>query len=239
MTKLATLFLGLLTALGAGCDQHQNVGTNPDAGQESDGGVEHDAGGADMAAHPKRVFISSLTYDGDLKTAGGGQTGLEGGDKLCQHLADAAVLGGAWKAWLSDATTNAIDRITEGPWYILTYATTGFGPPFEVYETKAFNNKANLTTVPLSSIQNTEFGERVYARDGVIHVWTGTTGSATRATQTCTDWSSAASSDHGLIGEPASVAVAWTDSAQWEAANGSHPVPTPCSESLHLYCFEQ
>jgi hypothetical protein len=241
MTARATIFLGLLLALGGGCDQNQNVGMNPDAGQASDAGSQQgDLSTADMAPHPKRVFISSLTYNGDLKTAGGGQTGLEGGDKLCQHLAEAAALDGVWKAWLSDSTTNAIDRITEGPWYILTYAGLGTGfPVYETYETKAFNNKANLTTVPLSGIRITEFGQEVYSRTGFIYVWTGTTGSATKANDTCSNWSSSAASDHGLMGSPGDAYPVWTDEPAWQAANGSHSDPLPCDEPQHLYCFEQ
>jgi hypothetical protein len=184
------------------------------------------------------VFLSSLTYSGDLKTAGGGQTALDSADKLCQHLADAAVIGGVWKAWLSDSTTNAIDRITEGPWYLLTYAGA-FGNIEETYETRAFNNKANLTTVPLSAININEFGRSVSSSNGVLYVWTGTTGSATAGVETCSNWTSSAASDHGIMGTAGGTIVGWTDSPEWGTANGSPVYPLPCNESAHLYCFEQ
>src|SRR5690606_40551827 len=56
------------------------------------------------------VFITSNFYDGDLKTAGAGTTGLDGADKLCQLHADAASLAGTYRAWLSASTVDAIDR---------------------------------------------------------------------------------------------------------------------------------
>ena len=38
---------------------------------------------------PRTVFVTSeTTTNGDLKTAGGGADGLEGGDNLCQAAAD-------------------------------------------------------------------------------------------------------------------------------------------------------
>src|SRR5438046_1778963 len=35
----------------------------------------------------KRFFTSSATYAGDLKTAGGGASGLDGADQLCTKIA--------------------------------------------------------------------------------------------------------------------------------------------------------
>lgn len=53
----------------------------------------------------KRVFLTSTSYNGNLG-------GLSGADAKCQERADAASLGGNWKAWLSDASTSASGRIS-------------------------------------------------------------------------------------------------------------------------------
>jgi hypothetical protein len=220
-----------------GCDQPRSD-MNP--GDGGDSGTRDDAGGTDLAARPKRVFITSLTYSGDLKSAGAADTGLAGGDKICQHLADAATIGGSWKAWLSDATTDAIDRIDEGPWYLVTYATSGGGgPATETYELKAFNNKANLSTTPINAINITETGQKVTSSTGYIYAWTGTKSAGTKAAQTCTNWTSNAMSDHGLQGEVASAVGYWTDNPDGDPQAGS-PLPAfPCDSPEHLYCFEQ
>jgi hypothetical protein len=245
MTKNAIVSLGLLAALAAGCDQNQDVGNNVDAGQPTDAGndLAHAGPATDMAMADtdKRVFVSSLIYKGDLKTAGGGATGLEGGDKICQHLADAAVLGGTWKAWLSDANTNAIDRISEGPWHTFEFVRDSGGTITGVYINKVFNNKANMTTVPLASINMTEFGREVSSsgEGSITFVWTGTTGAATPAQETCANWTSSDASDEGIMGVPSSVAVAWTDDPEWGAAHGDQTAPRPCNEPHHIYCFEQ
>jgi hypothetical protein len=51
-----------------------------------------------------RTFVTSTLQ---LGTFGG----LAGGDAICQARADAATLGGTWRAWLSTSTVDARDRI--------------------------------------------------------------------------------------------------------------------------------
>jgi len=48
---------------------------------------------------PKKVFVSSQTYVGNLG-------GVAGADSLCQGLATAAGLTGTFKAFLSDSGVN-------------------------------------------------------------------------------------------------------------------------------------
>ncbi|TSC66687.1 MAG: hypothetical protein CEO21_126, partial [Microgenomates group bacterium Gr01-1014_80] len=57
------------------------------------------------SASYKRVFETSLTYDGNLG-------GLAGADSKCQTLADTSGRGGTWKAWLSDSATSVSSRFT-------------------------------------------------------------------------------------------------------------------------------
>ncbi|KKQ77905.1 hypothetical protein A3B42_02920 [Candidatus Daviesbacteria bacterium RIFCSPLOWO2_01_FULL_38_10] len=51
-----------------------------------------------------RVFITSTAYNGNLG-------GLSGADSKCQARADAANLGGTWKAWLSDDVSSSATRL--------------------------------------------------------------------------------------------------------------------------------
>jgi hypothetical protein len=53
----------------------------------------------------RTVFVTSTTYDGNLG-------GLAGADAKCQARASAASLPGTYKAWLSDSTVSAGDRMT-------------------------------------------------------------------------------------------------------------------------------
>ena len=57
------------------------------------------------------MFVTAETYAGALGS-------LEAADMYCRAAANTAGLTGTFRAWLSDGTTNAIDRITvDGPWY--------------------------------------------------------------------------------------------------------------------------
>jgi hypothetical protein len=165
------------------------------------------------------VFVTSSRYSGDLKTAGAGATGLAGGDALCQTAATAANLGGTWKAWLSigvaggGATTNAVDRIAEGgPWYRLDGE-------------KAFNNRANLMTAPLVSLNHDE-NNRLVLEDR--EVWTGTEVGGRWTGQDCTQWTSGNGIPSGTMGDASKADGSWTTSA-----------PASCAFGKRLYCLEQ
>ena len=57
-------------------------------------------------------FGGDLTYNG--------QTGVLGADEICKAIAERSMPGSGergWKAFLSTATENAIDRIAGGPWF--------------------------------------------------------------------------------------------------------------------------
>lgn len=113
--------------------------------------------GSDSAPEVKHIFTTATLYQRDLKTTAGTATGLEGADALCGLAASAAGLGGIWKAWISDATTDAIDRIQDvGALHLLD-------------GTKVFNNWHNLATVPLAPINVDENGNKLTGC-----VWTNT-----------------------------------------------------------------
>ncbi|MBW7954818.1 hypothetical protein H3C61_03320 [Candidatus Gracilibacteria bacterium] len=57
------------------------------------------------ATGTKRVFLTKATYNGNLG-------GVAGADAKCQSVANGASLGGNWKAFISDSTSNFVDRYT-------------------------------------------------------------------------------------------------------------------------------
>jgi hypothetical protein len=191
------------------CAPAGSGGGSGGSGGSGGGGGSGGAGGG--SATYKRIFITSAGYSGNLAAAGGKTTGLEGADALCNTAATAAALGGTWKAWISDGTTRAIDRITAtGPWKKLDSGNT-----------TVFNNKANLQTQPLSTID--------YNENGVLtggSVWTGTATGGAPTTSYCSGWASSSSSYYGTYGQVAIIS-AWTDSSTGN-----------CSNDNHLYCLE-
>ncbi len=138
----------------------------------NDGGQQdfaHDSMTGSPPAGAKRVFVTKGTFTADLKSAGSAATGLAGADKLCSNAASAAGLGGSWKAWLSDSTTDAISRIADvGPWY-------------RIDGSSVFKNKDAFSSNPSVAINRTESGELLgsdppptSASLASIIVWTAT-----------------------------------------------------------------
>jgi hypothetical protein len=178
-------------------------------GSGGSGGGSGGAGGG--SATYKRIFITSAGYSGNLAAAGGKTNGLDGADAVCNTAATAAALGGTWKAWISDGTTRAIDRITgNGPWKKLDSGGT-----------LVLNNKANLQTQPLAPINVNENGA---ATTG--DAWTGTTNGGNGTLQNCVGWTSSSGGYSGTYGTTA-VLSQWTEFS----TDG-------CSSSNHLYCLE-
>src|SRR5262245_3061033 len=63
------------------------------------GDDETDTAGPGGTLPPRRVFVTSAIYPGNIG-------GLMGADAKCQTSADAAMLGGSWRAWLSQDGVN-------------------------------------------------------------------------------------------------------------------------------------
>src|SRR5688572_3513455 len=121
---IAALLVGACGGDGAGDGVDASTSNMPDAGVvRPDGRVtmpDAKVTTPDAPTQPPglRVFVSSLRYPADLKTAGGKATGKASADAICQTLADAAGLGGTYVAWLSTSDQNAIDHVQgPGPWY--------------------------------------------------------------------------------------------------------------------------
>lgn len=218
---LTAPLVGLVGACGStvtDVGRVDDAGPRPDAGPGAlgDGASLPDSGGPAVVVPPgaKRLFITSKTFHGDLGAGGG----LAGGDASCTSAAQAAGLGGSWKAWLSTTTVDAIDRIVEvGPWYDLA-------------GTVIFSGKTNLTTSPLAGLWIDE-NKAMLASD---RIWTGTGFGGTyldqlSGTKPCADWTSGAMSEQAKIGQ-----VGRSDGAAWTAYTG-----TTCDQNGHLLCLEQ
>ncbi len=100
-------------------DDDENLDTDSDSASVDIGSAPDEIFEDSFEAQPKFVFSTSTTYDGDLKTAGAGATGLEGADNLCNERAAHAGLPGTYTAWLSADSAHARDRISQGngPYY--------------------------------------------------------------------------------------------------------------------------
>lgn len=188
---------------------------SPENGNKPDGGSCDNCAANQLCtqngcATAKRVFVTKTRYNGNLG-------GLVGADQKCNTAAEAAGLGGTWKAWLSDSNTNAIDRIAEvGPWYDIV--------PNETWvNQKVFNNKAGLATTPLAGIQNNEDGS--FNSSGTS-VWTGTSVGGVASANHCLSWTSTSSiAVYGVAGK---VNNGWTSYST-----------NSCSDTASLYCIEQ
>ncbi|MDP3231926.1 MAG: DUF1554 domain-containing protein [Myxococcales bacterium] len=131
----------------------------------------------------KRVFITSAEYTGNLG-------GLAGADALCTNAAVAANKGGTWKAFLSSPTQDAISRMADvGPWH--QELSDGM-------LVKTFNNKANLTTSPLTTLYvNEQGGGSEFSPRGY---WSGTLQTGLRGPESCAGWVDASRAMRGSRG---------------------------------------
>lgn len=170
----------------------------------------------------KRVFVTSTTYSGNLG-------GLSGADAKCQDRANAASLGGTWKAWLSDSNTSVSSRFNQStlPYKLISGTTIA-------------NNWTDLTDGTLqSTIDVTELGTQTAG----WYIWTYTQidGSSMIAQNSynCHNWTtagSAATNDLGIVGNNGYTNSGWTSTILNPGCNGFYQASTP---TIHLYCFEQ
>jgi hypothetical protein len=158
------------------------------------------------------VFITSDSFPGDLG-------GAAGADAKCSAAAGLATLGGAWKAFLSTSSVNAIDRIDDAsPWYDVGRTTLLFG------------SKAELGQIPRAEITEDENGV-VFPS---VSIWTATQG-GDYDPPSCQDWSSSSGSEKGVFGEDGSS----TNAILWSVGGVGTQAEEVCSGLLHLLCIEQ
>lgn len=153
----------------------------------------------------KKVFITSTPTTGNLG-------GLAGADATCQAEANAQMLGGTYKAWLSTSTVNAIDRlISDGPWV-------------RVDGVKVADNKTDLTDGEIFTTISVDAAGNYLSGDAV---WTGTDSTGIKMADTCGDWSLGGFLNFGHQGAYFSVTNVWTDHQFIQ-----------CSNMRRFYCFE-
>jgi hypothetical protein len=193
----------------------------------------------------KVVFVSSQLYDGNF---GAGQRvlGHLEADNRCQVLADAAGLGGTYRAWISGRVDTGSGPLAHG-------AVDRFAQAFVPYKlvngTKVADNWADLTDGSLDhAIDLDEHGSPVGSE---TRVWTNTRadGRAWDNSTQCAQgpsidipglwtWSCGAPSwtagdcqfQSGKYGQANSTSGAWTGATSSNVA---------CDSQFHIYCFEQ
>lgn len=171
----------------------------------------------------KRVFITSFSFGGDLKSAGGALNGLSGADNLCINRATSANLGGTWKAWLSSKTISASSRLNQvGPWRLVDGVTV------------VASSWTQLTSGLLqNNITKTELGTTLTGE----RVWTNTLANGSLRSSvdgsTCKDWTDSSNANGGNFGiNTSTISGGWTNSGGSNDCTSSSPV-------YRLYCFEQ
>lgn len=174
---------------------------------------------------PRTVFVTFQYLNGaDLAgiatTAGctGGHRGLCAADYVCQQEAQGESLPGTYKAWLSDSTLAAKDR--------LTHST---GPYVMVDGTPIANDWTDLTDGTLDAAITLTSGGANFGTGGA---WTATTPAGDiSAPDTCSDWIDGSAADFGADGFVGSANGDWTQ-------NSVVPIDR-CNVQSRLYCFQQ
>jgi hypothetical protein len=197
-------------------------------------------GGAQPFAADMSFFVSSA---GSGKGADLG--GLDGADRICRTLAEAAGAGGrTWRAYLSTqgpGAVNARDRIGSGPWV----NAKGVVIAKNLAELHGTNNLSKQTAL-------TEKGEIVKGRGDTPNMHDILTGSKPDGTafgvdadMTCANWTSGGAGA-AMVGH--SDRTGPDESAPMKSWNSSHPSRGPgggCSQddlkstggNGLLYCF--
>ncbi|MDC0720834.1 DUF4215 domain-containing protein [Nannocystis bainbridge] len=191
-------------------DGHVHDGVEAcDDGNATDGDLCSNA----CAANPKRVFVSSKMYTGALG-------GVTGADTKCKSMAQAAGLGGNWKAWISGADDSSAPAAR---------FTRSIGGYFLPNGTQVANNWDDLVDGLLQAkIGQHEPGANV---QGVGHtvVHTNTKADGTRTGDAhCAGWTSDSADLSTARGSMAHANVRWTE-------DDVHY----CSIAARIYCFEQ
>lgn len=189
-----------------------------DAAEEEDAGSSGDAsasGDADADAGvpptgPSYVFVTRAEYNANMGS-------LAAADLRCESSAHAAGLTGTYRAWLSDANTDAKDRIEgQGPW--LERGT----------DAVMFPTRASLTGFPDGPLARDEYGDEAPDR-----WWTGTLANGLRDEDTCESWTSTAELRGGMTGSrsgPGRPGKEWTEDSVFSCTDTE-------SQKFALICF--
>lgn len=180
--------------------------------------------GAGDSVQPRQfgrvAFMSATVGTGDLSTwdGAGGATGLAAGDAVCRSEAQANGLAFAdrFRAWLSDAGTDARDRFEwDGPWARLDGV-------------RVADDMADLTDGSLQTSITLQ-ADGIY-QPGLSPI-TGTRADGRVGASHCLGWTSSAPEQVGIRGRTNAVQEHWTR----QLFGG--PTGAPCSFTARLYCL--
>ncbi|MEZ4454653.1 MAG: DUF4215 domain-containing protein [Nannocystaceae bacterium] len=194
---------GVLYPEGAGGTEECDDG-NAEAGDGCSPGCKFEA---------KIIFVTSSEHVGNLG-------GLAGADAICQMRADSAGLsmnGKTFKAWLSDGSISAADRLTtlvgfKGPFTLVNGEKVAQG--WDGLKSGTLEHAINLDETMKSPSSQT--------------VWTNTNpDGGVVGMAHCMSWSSASMAESGGIGSAAATGGDWTTVGALF-----------CSASSRLYCVQ-
>ena len=201
-------------------DLENAVGVPGPQGAEGPQGLEGPQGeqglpGVGISNSPKAFFATSEEFDGNLG-------GIAGADAKCQNAADAAGLGGTWKAWIAanDASTVPASR----------FSFSAYG--YERLDGLLLGG-TNLDSFPAAILRRPDIDENGQAIPELpsTHAWTGVDGVGRRDGPFCQDWTSNDPSDAGNAGN---LDTGPGSGDLWTRGYGGN-----CGLTKHLYCFEQ
>lgn len=169
------------------------------------------------------VFVTSGNYSADFG-------GIAGADAICESLAERAGLSGGnnakdWVAWLSVDATNIFDRLQIGNLPITLINSTVIA-----------YNRTDLTTSKSGDYLRApiRLSEANIVIPASSYIATATTTAGNHYNwgfTDCTDFG-VADGSNVAIGDPDVIDKDWTGS------NGVSTSLRPCTDEMHLYCFE-
>ncbi len=171
--------------------------------------------GCHACGRTRIVFVTSDVYQP------GQFMGLVGADQRCRSLAQQAGLKNfaTFKAWLSDSTTSAKQRMVHGRGRYELVNGLLVADSWEALVAGELQNAIIVT-------------EKSETHD--TGVWTGTNpdGSAAEGANHCLDWTYTGGQHAAHWGASSEISVSWTIAA-------TELNPTSCLSELPIYCFEQ
>lgn len=175
--------------------------------------------GTNVCIAPKRVFLTAASFTGAQ------MGGLTGADAKCQAEADAAQLGGTYKAWLSDSTGSPSTRFTKS---VAPYVRTDGMQLASDWDDLIDGNIA--APINRNAANQAANGAANVCGATLVYVFTNTSNAGTPgpAGNSCTNWTSnSGPSAWGRIDQ----LVFWTSNCSGGTDGCSMPTP--------IYCFEQ
>jgi hypothetical protein len=202
----------------------------------------------DVQAQQQGGGASGMTFFVTSVGSGDGADlgGLEGADRHCQQLAEAAGAGDrTWRAYLStqgsggEPAANARDRIGAGPWR----NAKGVVIAQDLDELHAANNLTKETALTEQGNQVNGRGDSPNQHDILTGSQPDGTAFAGAEDRTCGDWTRSGAEGAAMVGHHDRMGL--RDDAPSKSWNSSHPTRGGCSqEALRgtggaglFYCF--